>query len=332
MSITTGCNKAQDELFPATGSLQDLRNRERVISFINGAKASTQGIMKDGSNVSLLDAIWDVEAALNFTVGDLNTPYSDTSLDSLSFALDPDASSMTLTSVYSMYNAALAILEPLRTGEQHILLVDVTEPTTEANELKVFYQVASGYDKGAPNSNYGVNSDHLWGSAPYNVQCQCGTNTNTFARCANKEIEYRINIANTIPIGPFEFVSDVEVWHMNRSGTNIPLRRYDIEDPIMAGPLPLGDGYRDTKTFLWKNWSLLGGLCLQEGEMAYFTGSATQGTWSAITTIKALHCPTKHFLSCIIEPATTSPLFPVNSVDYWHRLRFTYGRINGGNG
>lgn len=330
-AMLLGC--AKESITPGASSKHG--PRLRIVQFIEAAQEHREGgSAKNGETFSTDSAVWYVEAALNYAYAQVGRGCLDLTLDSAGVSLPGGEDGIQAAAVYEAYNALAALIAPLTTEEQHVALVDVLEPLPGASSLLVVSTIGSGYEKGAPNSSYTAQQDFLWGSMAVqpNTVCVCGQNPNSTAFCAEKTIQQRINAANLHPIGPDEYITDVETWNVNRHASSLSLRRYQYSAPEMQGPAPLGDGYRDTKTFYWRTNSILppgGSTCVQDTEMSFWTGNASTGTWSAVTFIQGLHCPTKLFLGCVITPHSWAPLGTPGVSHRIHECAFTFGRIFG---
>lgn len=325
----------QKEVEPTAPSPAQNNVGARIKAFIRNAAEARQGTPKDGEGFSVADAVWDIEAGLNYAAGDYSKAYNELAVGSLNVPLPMANGQSTAASVYAAFNTALDALTPLTTEEQHVVLVDVVEPEAGASELLVNYQIGSGYEKvnNPPNTTYTVS--HWWGNpVGYSNPCDCTGNLDPNRRCANKEIEYRMNAANLYGLQPGEFLTDVETWTVRDQTTNTALKRYSYLAPLLAGPAPLGDGHRDTKTFYARsNSTPTEPNCLPTASMQFWTGNATTGTWSAVMAIRNLHCPTKRFLSSNSEAhswSSTGGSPP--TIHRLHRWWFTYGIIQSGSG
>ena len=301
----------------------------RVNSFIERARSSTY--QKSAEHFSADSAVWYVEAALNYSLADIRFNYADKFVDSITVQLSMGPGGAAAADVYAGFAHLFEQLSALNDNEYQLIVVDVLEHGHENGTLTAVYQLGLGAPKGAPNATYTVHNDYTWGKIgdiqPH-LLCRCGTNTNIPEYCANKIIQQRINAANYYALLPGQYVTDVETWTVNWTPTHLPSKTYNVWAPPLQGPAPLGDGYRDSKTFSWRSNSTLpagGGTCVQDTEMSFWTGNATQGTWSAITTIQGLHCPTKLFLSSNLM----SHVYGVSGQPDWymHTCQFTYGRI-----
>ncbi len=309
----------------------------RIKAFLQNAAEARQGTPKDGEAYSIADAVWYLEAGLNYATGDFRKAYNDLAEGSITVPLAFTGGQCSASSVYAAFNAALDALAPLTTDDQHVVLVDVVEPEEGATGLIVQYQIGSGYEKvnNPPNSTYTVS--HWWGnSLGQSNPCDCTGNIDPNRRCANKEIEWRMNAANLYALQPGEYLTDVEIWRVNENSTDLSpaVRRYRYDHPLLAGPAPLGDGHRDTKTFYARsNSSPTEPNCLPPASMQFWTGNATTGTWSAVMAIRNQHCPTKRFLSSTSEAfgwyTGSGSTYATHRL---HRWSFTYGIIQAGAG
>ncbi|MFN3875188.1 MAG: hypothetical protein ACK4L7_04670, partial [Flavobacteriales bacterium] len=194
----------------------------RIKAFIRSAAEARQGTPKDGDAFSVADAVWDIEAGLNYAAGDFRKAYNDLAEGSLTVPLPVANGQSAAASVYAAFNTALDALAPLTTEEQHVVLVDVMEPEPGSNALLVNYQIGSGYEKvnNPPNTTYTVS--HWWGNpaGQSSTPCDCTGNLDPKRRCANKEIEWRMNAANFYALQPGEFLTDVETWTVRENATN----------------------------------------------------------------------------------------------------------------
>jgi hypothetical protein len=326
------CTKEVEPTAPAPA--QDLIGA-RIKAFVHNASNARQGTPKDGEAYSMADAVWYLEAGLNYATGDFRKAYNDLAEGSITVPLAFTGGQSSASSVYAAFNAALDAIAPLTTDDQHVVLVDVVEPEEGATALIVQYQIGSGYEKvnNPPNTTY--TTSHWWGnSLGQSNPCDCTGNLDPNRRCANKEIEWRMNAANLYALQPGEFLTDVETWTVRDQTTNTAQKKYSYLDPLMAGPAPLGDGHRDTKTFYARsNSTPTEPNCLPSASMAFWTGNTTTGTWSAVMAIRNLHCPTKRFLSSTSEAhswSSTGGNPP--TVHRLHRWSFTYGIIQAGAG
>ena len=66
--------------------------------------------------MSLTDAVWDIEAALNYEVGDLTKEFNDLTVQSISVPLEISNGQADADAVYAAYNSALLLVAPLTTG------------------------------------------------------------------------------------------------------------------------------------------------------------------------------------------------------------------------
>jgi len=309
---------------------------DRILDFLQKVQSAHAGVAKTGEGFSSDSAIWYMESSLNYTLGNIGKAYNMSTVDSITVPLTLGATSTSNAVVYAAFENLVALLAPLTTEEQHIAVVDVVEPLPGACAILVAVTIGSDYSKGAPNTAYSATSFHFWGGffSP-STQCGCAPppTVQGSVPCAHKIIEQRINAANFYALSPNEYVTDVETWYANQF-ENLSVRAFAMFRSNMLGPAPLGDGYRDSKLFSWKYGLTQGSACLSPSEMAFWTGNATSGSWSAITTIKNKYCPTKLFLGCTFNAWNTDastfspppPSVPTGSIT-WHQPSFRFGRI-----
>lgn len=298
----------------------------RVERFV--ASASDENRTKSNGVFEADSAVWYLEAGLNYSVAQAWRPFTELRSDSVLLSLDLTAGTVSNDLVFNAYGILAAHLASVNTQEQHLYIVDVVEPVIASNELLVRYQVASGYAKynNPPNTSYPA--DHVaWWSTGSSPSCAV-----TVAPRANTTIQQRINSANFFPVSPGQFWHSVESWTVSNYETLIPGKNYWWRDPFLASTTPTNGGYRESLLFSWKDGAATGGLCLNDSEMAYWTGNAsTNGTWRGITKIRTTHCPTKIFSSCFILGSGQTVIDLPGSPLYWyHGGQFTFGILSAG--
>jgi len=328
----TSCNKE-----PLAGSVAPQRYdpTDRILDFLQKVQSAHAGVPKTGEGFSSDSAIWYMESSLNYTLGNIGKAYNMSTVDSIAVPLTLGGTSTSNAVVYAAFENLVALLAPLTTEEQHIVVVDVVEPMPGACDLLVLVTIGSDYSKGAPNTAYGASACYYYGG-PTIAQsyCACGCSTLQSSLCANIIIQNRINAANFYALQNGQYVTNVETWNL-WNFDQISSRYISPYNPLLA-QAPVGDGYRDTKPFsIFINNGNNSGLCLSPTEMTYWTGNASQGTWSAISAIKNTYCPSKLFLGCTISPSISglsvfsAPAAPYNGpgLVYWHRASYRYGII-----
>lgn len=298
----------------------------RVERFV--ASAADENRTKSNGVIDADSALWYIEAGLNFSAAQAWRSFTDLRSDSVLLSLDISAGTVPDDVVFNAYGILAAHLDGVNTEEQHLYIVDVVEPAVASNELLVRYQVASGYEKynNPPNISYPSGYIAFW-STGYSPSCAI-----TVAPRANTTIQQRINSANTFPVSPGQFWHSVESWTVTNYETLIPGKNYWWRDPFLASSTPTNGGYRESLLFSWRNGAATGGLCLNNTEMAYWTGNAsTNGTWRGITKIRTTHCPTKVFSSCVLVGGGQTVINLPGSPLYWfHGGQFTFGILSAG--
>jgi hypothetical protein len=331
-TLPSACSKEMN-VFPSKAGQYD--PTPRIVAFLRKAQEYRSAPTKSSESLMADSAVWYVEAALNFSFGNLAKPYTWLVNDTLHVPLVGEDNCFQATAVQEAFNELADVIAPMTTDEQHVSLVDIIEPPEGATEIMAIVILAQGYNKAAPNSTYGPKDWYnygLYNTATTLCGCEPAPQQPRVVFCANKIIEQRINAANLSALNPDEYITDVETWKI-RNYTVLAAKELNPLLPLLAGPAPLGDGYRDSKTYTWRinTSSPNPQICLSPTEMTFWT----QGTWSAITTIRSTYCPTKTFLNCTmigfagpLEAETSGSL----AVWYWHFCDFRYGRIVGSNG
>lgn len=183
----------------------------RVKNFVSTA---TQPVRSKSNGVLDADsAIWYIEAGLNYSAAQAWRPFTELSMDSLVLSLDLSTGSVQENLVFDAYNALVAQLAEVNTEEQHLYLVDVVEPTTAStsDEMLVYYQVASGYEKyNNPPDTYYPPGYVAWWANDGTPSCAV-----TVSEPAHTTIQYRINSSNLIPLNPYQYFHSVENWQVN---------------------------------------------------------------------------------------------------------------------
>lgn len=289
---------------------------------------------RDGGSISLDSLVWYVEAATNFQHGQAWLPYEALLSDTLTLHVPVLDDAVAASDAYDAFNQLSTALEGVNTEEQHLILVDVELDglNGQGANLRVVRRVGSGYPKGAPNTTYSSTDDYRYfypGSSQVGT-CPCGDNPASFSYCANGIIQQRINQANLYPLAPGEYWWGLETWVVGSLETHFPTKQYSVVDPAMVvSSNPCTDAHV-TRLFSYRDVNNLGSnYCLNQDEMAYWTGNASTGTWSAVTYIKSTHCPSKLFSHCVISGgAYSSPPMPSCGTTWLvHVGQFTYGYI-----
>ena len=253
----------------------------RVQQFVEQARSGA--LTKSDGTLSVDSAEWYVEAALNYSVAKAWLEFSDVVADSAEVTLSLSGDAVTSASAYAAFNtlhAALAGVE--EEGVQHVAIVDVAAKVTGAElRLDVRYLVGSGYEK-TLNTYYAPGED-LWytdqGSA-----CGCGTVSS--ALCADKKIQQRVQAAIQVPMGPYDYWTNVETWSVGPYDTHLPSKYYkSTEFPNPNNTT--GDHSQDFLVLYCLNDPC--DPCLSSDALSHLT----QGSYDVLMDIKANHCLTK---------------------------------------
>lgn len=289
----------------------------RVKQFVDAAKL---GNTKSGSTFTADSAVWYLEAALNYSAAQPWLEYTSLRSDSLLVQLDLSGGSIEASTLYDVYNDLYSQLENVNSNEQHLHFADVIEavPNAGQGEVLVYYQVASGYAKGAPNNYYPPGYVCVWTHTYDDGYCD--------SDCygADHEIADRINQANIIGLQPGQYLHSIETWQVSYFPTFPQYYYLSWRDPLMESPTPDNGGYRETLLFSTPAVGPPNEVCLDADDMTYWTGNTSHGTWKAILNIQSTYCPTKLYTGGYIVPDNTT----YNSVPYYyHAGFFSFGLI-----
>lgn len=324
-ALFLGCTK--EPLAPSPSSVQ----KKNVTPLVKRFVASAESQAKSEGFYTADSAGWYIEAGLNYSQAQAWIECLDITADTITLSVPQTNSLVDADAVYDAFNDLSELLAPLTTTEQHLQMVDVVSFLGVTTlDLVVVYFIGSGYDKGAPNTIYSTANDYYFAGFVVSSQCPCGDNQSSSSHCANKIIQQRINTANVYPMQPGEYWWGVETWSVTNGATNIPNKNYYYLGSQMADPNDDNNGYRDTRLFASDVQHSLCNTCVQNTEMSFFTGTATNGTWSAVQYIKSNHCPTKLFSHCNLIGTSEQVMIGGNPHTYlFHAGTFTYGYIGG---
>ncbi len=286
----------------------------RVQAFIAQAQGGAE--IKSGSTMSADSVEWYVEAALNYSETKAWLECRELAMDSVFVSIPSGTAGVSTTDAYEAFNTLSGILaEENVDEEQHVAIVDVLARSLGGElRLEVRYLIGSDYSK-TLNTSFGENDAWLWGGSG---GCNCGPNQVSSDVCAHAHIQYRVNSAVAVSMGPEDYWTNVEIWYINQYGPNIPSKIYHWEDFYNSNNTS-GKSNQDYWTYacLDENCS----TCLLTDDMSYHT----QGTYDALMWIKGEHCPSK-------TPYAATVDWESGGGAYFHKCSFTYGIKQTGGG
>ncbi|MCW5898748.1 MAG: hypothetical protein KIT10_05705 [Flavobacteriales bacterium] len=286
----------------------------RVQAFIAQARGSDPNKMAAAMTAD--SAEWYVEAALNYSVAKAWLPCVDLLMDSTVVTVPRGPAGIAVAEVYEAFNALSVSLAEVNVDDaQHVAIVDVLAKSSE-NELRleVRYLVGSGYGK-TLNTTFGENDAWLWGGSG---GCNCGPNQVYSDMCAHAHIQYRVNSAVAVSMGPEDYWTNVETWFITQYATDITTKNYHWSEFYNPNNTS-GKSNQDYWTYICGGSSC--STCLLTDDMSYHT----QGTYDALMWIKAEHCPSK-------TPYAATVGWESGGGDNWHICSFTYGIKQTGGG
>ncbi len=324
----TACQKEAATL-PIGSGAAPLDVTPQVKTFVE--HATHRNPQRDGATMTSDSAIWYLEAGINYTAAHIWHEYSTLAVDTLLLPLDLRSGSISEGSVFDAFAQLGQAVAPLTTTGQTLLFVDVvgTSDVISSGNPVVICQLGVGNERAynnPPNTSY-----------PSGYSCSWDNSQQPSMPCnqisADVVIQDRINYANMLPYIPGQYAYSVETWSVSHIPTSISSKNFFWKDSFIASSTPNNNGVHETLFFSAKMTSPSTYACLNNTEMAYWTGNATtNGTWRGITKIRQGYCPSKIFFNCTLNGAVLpSPHDP--TVNYgMHASQMQFGLLAGGQG
>ncbi|MDR2970755.1 MAG: hypothetical protein LBU83_02325 [Bacteroidales bacterium] len=147
-------------------SQEDLELSQKITSFID--RMNNPMTLKNGGDVliGIDDALWNMEAAMNYTFADIPVQISETQLDSLEFVLNVNNGFCTESNLSALYQSMNASMQEYcnTLDGYHFILANVTVGDQTANDMTLkVYMVRGGGDEGF-GINFGYPPDKWWHS------------------------------------------------------------------------------------------------------------------------------------------------------------------------
>lgn len=276
---------------------------------------------KSGTDLTITDAIWNVEAALNYAYCDVSTPYINRYTDTINFEIPVTNSMVNWNDVVSLYDYCLQEMNTFASTfnfTNHFVVIDLENKKIENGNMTIkLYAVLGETDdvrRSNPNTRsfiyFGSTDWWKYGEGPTNNGGKCHGYSGYTNLDAAIKIAGKINYSLTPIVGTY--FTDL-------------LTRYDV-NPITY-PL-VGDGnwdnYCDYKMFYnrtdWSNFH----ECVSPTEMNYHL----DGTNSVLFTYVANNGPRpagKNPISITLEGIYTSLQLDNVTPLIIHNGDFTYG-------
>lgn len=308
----SGCQQ-EGPVAPTGSPTYEVNVTPRVQAFIANSH-ETSG-PKDGGLMTTDSTEWYVEAALNYSFTNLAQAYNDQLVDTVSISIPLVNGEVQEEQAGGAYETLGALINAHNVpNTSHVAVVDVTTVTSgESMEITAVSVIGSGYDKGAPNTNYGPN-DYWWWGLNGNY-CGCGPNNDNYGKCADKQIQNRINFG--INGGYYMYWTNVESWELDPWGyddaPNKTVGKLSHSAPIGPNNPVSGDGVHDYLTYAGDE-----GGCLAPTDMQFYT----QGTYDLAMIVRNTYVPTKDLASC-----TVIGDLPLGSGNQFHWVTYRYGKL-----
>ena len=211
----TACQKTETTPKVSGISQEDLALAKRIESFIE--KMSNPTNLKSGGFIDVDEAIWNLEAAMNYMYADIPEQFGDTQKDSLEFTLAVNNSGFCsegdLSVLYKNMNIAIqAYCDTLY--EFQLLAVKITADKYAVSPIAVKAYVI----KGKPLYSWEFGTTDWWHSYRKG-RCENyeGLNTN---RQSAKEIQKKVNASITPFAYPIYFTDIDSVWILTTPNPN----------------------------------------------------------------------------------------------------------------
>jgi hypothetical protein len=313
------CRKDEPSSIGPLNAPKEASATPRVLAFVS--KAALPPGTKNYGQLGIDSAEWYVEAALNYTLAETHKGYEDLERDSLVHTMSISGTAVADGDVIAAYNDLKTTIESSIDGERYLVVVDVVRKEENGVLVLTTYPYYSREDltRRGLNTTFRENEHYLWDGP---AQCACDPNGVQSDDCAHRQIQFRINAAHVIGLGPNDYITDVEVWYVGAIYSTDPQNfTYDSEDflnPANTSGL-WNQNYLMYRCESTQNCS----TCLDHIDLSYHT----QGTYDIMQHIRATHCPNKLFLISMGDAGWAGDL---NSTLYYHNFRFTYGKLQSG--
>jgi hypothetical protein len=319
----SACQK-EGTLLPANDGIAGVDVTPRVKAFVE--LAAHHSPQRDGATMTADSAVWYLEAGINYSDAQIWAAHTETSTDTLALPFDFSSGTVSEATLFDAYAQLRQAVSPLTTGAQTLLLVDVVETpdVLSSGHLLAICQIGSGGERSynnPPNTSY-----------PSGYSCSWDNSQQPSMPCnqlsADQVIQGKINFANILQYIPGQYAYSVETWSVSHIPTDISAKNFYWKDSFIASSTPNNNGVHETLFFSAKMTSPATYPCLDNVEMAYWTGNATtNGTWMGITKIRQTYCPSKIFFTCTLNGAVLG----WNGTTYGiHAAQMQFGLLAGG--
>lgn len=251
---------------------KELQIESRILAFkekVDFARANP-GLKSGGEDLSVDDAVWSIEALVNYTYADASEQFDKLVNNHDSVTVNLTNGMITIDDATDAYDEIVSIISGhynnLPSQDKQLIIADVS--LRESDGVTAIFNVSSGIGDGPPNpfAGFGENDHWYFGFGDLNAGGYCdgpyqGTHTDSDAA---EEIEKKINMRMSLPVGHRCFTNIKSVYaggdelyliYEKDTPEEIWCECCDIENP--NDPTP-HDNYLDFLVFFnyeqWQNF------------------------------------------------------------------------------
>ena len=185
----TACQKDLEKKTTNSISQEDLELSRKITSFID--KMNTPSTLKSGGIMDVDSALWNVEAAMNYSFADIPEQIEDVQLDSIEFVLAVDNGFCTESALTDLYQAMYAAIQKYcdALNEYQFMIANVTVGEQIAGAVGVKVYLVSGISVSSPWS-FGSND---WWHSYHRGYCAGPYEGQGLDRQSATEIQKKVN-------------------------------------------------------------------------------------------------------------------------------------------
>jgi hypothetical protein len=225
LQVFFGCSKEagenpgnQETVFQP--SEKDLQIESKILAFKQKVEFARQNPnLKSGDDLTIEDAVWNVEALANYTYADASTGFDDYISETSEIEVPLTNGLVSITDAGTAYNQIIDTLteqyNQIPGQDKHLVMADVMLKETDGQSAT--FDVTAGFAKGTGSSGFSpfnINDHWKYGLGLYNMGGYCdgpyeGTQKD---KDAAEKIQYKINWRIAIPLGHQYFIDIKEVY------------------------------------------------------------------------------------------------------------------------
>jgi len=313
--LFTSCSKQDEQQMQNQLSDSDIKVEQKITAFLNKIKNPT----KNNETIPIDQAIWNIEAGLNYSYGQagigLNEIITDSVFVEIPVSSDQEITTINIAEAYSELEENLQNINSGIEGEHNVVSINViaTENNNKSDSVNIkayitFNRTLIGYP-------FSFNEWDYWSFWQGNGYCD-GPNVNKPSDSdAAEEIQKRIHMRKAVPSGNYYYLEPQTVYF------------YAIDHPNINDATP-HDNYYDYYFFC--NWNGLPNYhdCLSPEELNFYLNSGEMMMYNTSNdTPSGLRPENKTFISCDIWPDYLVGTSVTND-DIMHNGKVEYGILH----